>query len=125
LRSHGRPEEIQKLLNLTRSMYYYHLKRIRLEDLKFIDSFRGEDFATSVRLTIEGLEDCARRLIAIYQNANAKDADKIAAIELRYAIELDLLNVCRIGPTAVPLPQRIASVKKFNEIVQDKKFPQA
>jgi len=120
LRFHYRPYEICDKLKLSRSRYYSHLKAIRRQDEKYIDQLRGKDFATTVRLTIEALEDCSRQLAIIAQDAK-KDIDKIAAIALRYQIELDILNVSRVGPTVVPIGVRIGQVRDFRNVapVQD------
>jgi hypothetical protein len=117
LRAKSRPDEIQRELQLPRPTYYDHLRAIRREDQKYINALRGSDFASSVRLAIESLEDCVRDLYVIWHRPECKDADKIAAIELRYQIELDLLNVQRIGPASVPYARRIQRVKEFNEAI--------
>ena len=102
LRYYYRPREICEKLRLSRSQYYVHIKAIKRQDQKYIDALRGQDFASVVRSGIETLEDCSRQLAAIAQDAR-KDADKIAAIGLRYQIGLDILNVCKVGPSAVPI----------------------
>jgi hypothetical protein len=119
LRFHYRPSEVYSKLGLSRSEYYRHLKAIRKEDQRYIMSLRGADFATSVRVTIETLEDLSRQLALMAQDA-PKDCDKIAAIEMRYQIELDILNVEKVGPSAVPIATRMSRVGELNSTVQNK-----
>ena len=119
LRFHHRPFEIYEKLGISRSEYYRHLKAIRKEDQKFILDLRGSEFARSVRQCIETLQDCSRQCALIVQDAE-RDADKIAAIELRYQIELDILNVEKIGPTAVPIGTRLERVRNLrNDSIQN------
>ncbi len=119
LRLKFRPAEICEELGLSRTRYYDHLKAIRKEDQKFIDSLRGANFASSVRLTIEALEDTVRDLIVISRSAK-NDADKIRANELRYQIELDILNVEKVGPSAVPIGTRMTQARDLHvSTIQD------
>lgn len=114
LRFHHRPFEIYEKLNISRSEYYRHLKAIRKEDQKYILELRGSDFASSVRQCIETLQDCSRQCALIIQDAE-KDSDRIAAIELRYQIELDILNVEKVGPSAVAIGTRLERVRNLQD----------
>ncbi len=114
LRLKFRPTEICNQLGLSRSGFYRHLKAIKKEDMKYIESLRGSDFASPVRMTIESLEDIVRKLIIIESQAK-NYSDKIKANELRYQIELDLLNVQRVGPSAVPLGTRTNKMRKLED----------
>jgi len=118
-----RPGEICTALKLSRSRYFQLTKAIRKEDEKFVAALRTADLASSLRMTIESLEDVARKLILIYETAE-RDSDRIEALKLRYLVELDLLNVQVHGPSIIPLARRITSVKKFNEALQDSLQPQ-